>query len=289
MHNSLSLTNIFDLIYNYLYHTLLKKSKRIYRCRQDVHDERDYYIYWISKNIKDVIDLRNQCPVIYDQGQLGSCTANAICAAYQFDEIKDYNSSILPSRLFLYYNERKMEGTVNYDSGASLRDGMKSVASDGICNEKYWPYDINKYKISPTEICYENATKNKTIQYTRLYQNLSQLQNCLSNGYPFVFGIKVYESFESDVVASTGYVPLPNVSKEKLLGGHALLAVGYDNTSKHFIVRNSWSSDWGDEGYCYIPYEYMLNRKLAHDFWYIGKITKPSTKIYTISYPPVFC
>ena len=181
-----------------------------------------------------------------------------------------------------------MEGTTNQDSGASLRDGMKSIVKDGICTEELWPYDISKFNVAPSKECYDNAEKNHALQYVRLYQNLNQLQTCLANENPFVFGILIYDSFESNKVAKTGHIPIPDIQYEKLLGGHALLAVGYDDIQKHFIVRNSWGSDWGDHGYCYIPYEYLLDRHLASDFWYIGKITKPSTSKYTISYPPLF-
>jgi C1A family cysteine protease len=289
----INLSNFLHQLYNALLrHLNFYSTQKKFCWKRDKHDERDYYIYWISKSKMPVkIDLRTNCPDIYDQGQLGSCTANAICGAYEYDEIKDYGkkSDVLPSRLFLYYNERKIEGTVSYDSGATLRDGMKSIVNDGICTEQYWPYDIYKYNVEPPSNCYENATKNKALQYTRLYQQLSQLQTCLANGFPFVFGIKVYDSFESKEVQTTGIVPMPNITSERFLGGHALMAIGYDVEKKYFIIRNSWGVEWGDNGYCYIPFDYLIDRNLASDFWYVGKVMSPNKNVYTIYRPPVFC
>jgi len=205
---------------------------------------------------------------VYDQGQLGSCTANAIAAALEFDQTKEKQQVFMPSRLFIYYNERDMEGTVNEDSGAQIRDGIKSVAQQGDCPETLWPYDITKFAVKPPAQCYQQALKFKALQYQRLSQILNQLKGCLASGYPFVFGFTVYSSFESKQVAQTGHAPMPSPS-EASVGGHAVMAVGYDDSQNWFIVRNSWGIGWGMQGYFTLPYAYLLERNLANDFWTI--------------------
>ena len=201
-----------------------------------------------------------------------NCTANAIAGAIEFDQIKQGQTPFVPSRLFIYYNEREIEGTVDSDSGAMLRDGVKSVATQGVCDETEWPYDISQFAVQPPPQCYQDALACKATLYRRIVQNLSQMKGCLASGYPFVFGFVVYESFESDEVAQTGIVPMPQYG-EQILGGHAICAVGYDNTQQTFTFRNSWSASWGDQGYGYMPYTYLTNPQLASDFWTIHSVS----------------
>jgi len=209
---------------------------------------------------------------VYDQGQLGSCTANAIGAAIEFDQQKQGTAAFVPSRLFIYYNERVIERTVAQDSGAQIRDGMKAVATLGAPRETEWPYNIKKFAVKPSAAAYADAKQDIVTAYTRVVQSLAQFQGCLASGYPFVFGFTVYESFESDAVAKNGVMPMP-APREKVLGGHAVLAVGYDGKRRVFIVRNSWGSGWGAKGYFFMPYEYLLNPSLASDFWTIRSVT----------------
>jgi C1A family cysteine protease len=173
------------------------------------------------------------------------------------------------SRLFVYYNERVMEGTVRQDAGASIRDGIKTLVQKGVCTEALWPYDISKYKVKPTAECFYNGATRKVVTYSRI-ETLLDMQNCLAAGFPFVFGFSVYDSFESATVAQTGIVNLP-AKGEKLLGGHAVLCVGYDNATQRFLVRNSWGTGWGQQGYFTMPYAYLTNRNLSDDFWTIRK------------------
>jgi C1A family cysteine protease len=217
-------------------------------------------------------DLRAKCPPVYDQGQLGSCTANAIAAAVEFDLMKEKKSVFVPSRLFIYYNERVMEGTVDSDSGAQIRDGVKSVANKGDCPEKLWPYDINKFANKPSQSCYKEAVKHKAVQYQRVNRDLNQMKGCLASGYPFVFGFSVYQSFESQQVAKTGHASMPSPG-EQAVGGHAVVAVGYDDSQNWFIVRNSWGTGWGMKGYFTLPYAYLLNGNLSDDFWTIRVVS----------------
>jgi C1A family cysteine protease len=220
-------------------------------------------------------DIRSKMPSIYDQGQLGSCTANAIGAAFEFEQIKEGEKDFMPSRLFIYYNERALEGTVDTDSGAMIRDGMKSVAKVGVCTETTWPYDIPRFTVKPPKNAYTEASKHQALVYRRVLGNLHQMQGCLASGYPFVFGFSVYESFMSPEVARTGKVPLPPRG-EQLIGGHAVVAVGYDDAIQSFIVRNSWGEAWGTKGYCTMPYGYLTDPQLARDFWAIYTV-EPDT------------
>jgi len=217
------------------------------------------------------VDLRPQCPPVYDQGQLGSCTANAIAAAMQFDEKNAGNPDPTPSRLFIYYNERAIEGTIGTDSGAQLRDGIKSVATQGAPPETEWPYDIAAFTQQPPAPAVQDALKTRAIQYLSLPQVLSQFKGCLASGYPFVFGFSVYESFEGPDIAQTGVGTLP-ASTEQFLGGHAVLCVGYDDAAQTFLIRNSWGTTWGQAGYFTFPYAYLTEANLSSDFWTIRKI-----------------
>jgi C1A family cysteine protease len=214
-----------------------------------------------------MIDLREKCPPVYDQGELGSCTANAIGAAHQFEQMKQTSKSFIPSRLFIYYNERAMEGTSpSEDSGAQIRDGIKSIAKQGVCPETEWPYDIKQFSAKPSSTCYKDALNHQALTYARLMQASIHMKGCLAAGYPFVFGFSVYESFESLSVARTGRVYMPKKT-ERQLGGHAVMAVGYDDALRRFIVRNSWGEKWGMKGYFTIPYDYLVNDDLSADFW----------------------
>jgi len=197
---------------------------------------------------------------------------NAIGAAIQFDRMKqNLSPDFIPSRLFIYYNERVMEGTVSIDHGAQIRDGIKSVAKQGVCPEKDWPYDISKFAMRPPPADYREALQSRAVGYSRLVQNANLLKGCLASGFPFVFGFTVYESFESQAVAPSGVVPMPS-SGEQVVGGHAVLAVGYDDSTQRFIVRNSWNTNWGMAGYCTMPYAYVRDPNLADDLWTIRLI-----------------
>jgi C1A family cysteine protease len=220
-----------------------------------------------------LVDLRPQCPPVYDQGQLGSCTANAIAGALEFDRIKQRINDFTPSRLMIYYNERALEGTTKSDSGAQIRDGIKTVVKQGACPEPEWPYYVTKFKMRPTPACYLDGLKYKAILYQRIVPTLDQLKGCLATGLPFVFGFTVYESFESAAVAQTGIAPMP-APGERAVGGHAVVGVGYIEAKQVFIVRNSWGPDWGMAGYFTIPYSYLTNASLADDFWQIKTVAQ---------------
>jgi C1A family cysteine protease len=245
----------------------------------DLPDARDFMYSApeaVLTKLPKKVDLRPKMPKIYDQGELGSCTANAIGAAFEFEQVKEGQKDFMPSRLFIYYNERAMEGTIDTDSGAMIRDGIKSVAKVGVCTETTWPYDIPKFTEKPPKNAYDEAKKHQALIYRRVLGNLHQMQGCLASGQPFVFGFSVYESFMSADVAKTGEVPLPPRG-EQLIGGHAVLAVGYDDKIQRFIVRNSWGTGWGIKGYYTMPYGYLTDPGLARDFWAIHAVEPDTT------------
>lgn len=216
------------------------------------------------QTLPEKIDLRKKCSPIVDQGQLGSCTANAIVSGLrEFMLLNDKSSNFERlSRLFLYWWERELEGSVYRDSGASLRDGMKVLKKEGVCLEVSWPYDIKTFENTPTEKELEEA-KNYTISGYQRIKSIDEIKHALLIDHLVVFGMTVCESFET--VGTDGIVPVPK-DGEKELGGHALCIVGYDDNFNNgsFIVRNSWGDAWGDEGYCYIPYSMF---KYLMDIW----------------------
>ncbi len=238
----------------------------------DLPDHRDILYSAVRKipaQLPTIVDLRPMCSKVEDQGQLGSCTGNALVGALEFLEMKDNVPYKELSRLFIYYNERRIEHTVASDSGAQIRDGIKTLAKQGVCSETCWPYDISQFAAKPSTHCYKEASKHKITSYQRL-QTVDEMRTCLADGYPFVFGFSVYESFESQEVAQTGVVLMPQLGEQQV-GGHAVLGAGYDDSQKRFMVRNSWGEEWGMKGYFTIPYDYIANRNLSDDFWTIRR------------------
>ena len=222
-------------------------------------------------------------PRVYDQGQLGSCTGNAIAGAMEYERDRQGLSDFVPARLFIYYNERALEGTVSSDSGAVIRDGIKVVNKDGVRPESLWPYDIGVFAVKPPKRCYVAAVTDRAVQYLAI-QTLGDLKDAVCSNLAVVFGFTVYESFQSPAVAQTGVMPMPKPG-EATVGGHAVMAVGYSDPKGQVIVRNSWGASWGDAGYFYMPYEYMTGTKtssdvspikgakLASDFWAIELVS----------------
>jgi C1A family cysteine protease len=250
---------------------------KIYGWKPDLPDHRDL-VYKVEvpidlSKLPQTIDLSSKCSPVEDQGSLGSCTANAIVGCMEYLENINITSAssnfINLSRLFIYYNERLLEGTTKTDSGALIRDGIKSLAKAGVCAESLWPYTISKFANKPSKICYKDALKKTISNYSRL-NNLSDMLQCLASGYPFTFGFSVYEYFESQEMATTGILKMPNQT-ERLLGGHAICCVGYDLTKKMLLIRNSWGANWGINGYFWMPFDYVTNRNLSDDFWTIRK------------------
>jgi len=234
-------------------------------------DIRDYK-YKIASPVQlpDVVDLRPFCPPVYDQGQAGSCTANALAGGIGFDLLKQNKPYFMPSRLFIYFNERAIEGTTGSDSGAQIKDGLKSINQLGVCDENVWAYDITKLTEKPSDEAYIAAKCNLINNYQMIGDgNLELMKQTLASGLPVIFGFTVFDGFESPDVASSGILNMPT-EDESQLGGHAVLAVGYNEPDQRFIVRNSWGNAWGQQGYFTIPYQYI--KTMATDFWVINAV-----------------
>lgn len=257
--------------------TVTAPTKRSYGwAGPDMPDARDHYRFVpgsVLQSLPASVDLRPQCPPVYDQGQLGACTSHAIAAALEFDQIKQQLPlQFVPSRLMIYYDERAMEGTVNSDAGARIRDGIKSVARQGACPEDLWPYDISQFAVQPPPTCYQNALQHRALSYQRVARHLSQMLGCLATGFPIIFGITVYSSFEDPAVMASGDVPMPSLF-ESVLGGHAMVLVSYDTATQRFGFRNSWGISYGQQGYGTIPFAYLLDPGLSSDFWTLETVS----------------
>ncbi len=241
----------------------------------DVPDQRDVpftAIFRAPRVLPGRIDLRDKCSPVENQGNLGSCTAHALVGAFEFLQLQALDKTPARSfrdlsRLFVYYNTRAVMGTVNEDSGAMLRTGIKALKKLGACREKLWPYLIGRFRDKPSTACYKEAAGHRIAAYQRL-DTLSAMKACLAMGLPFVFGFAVYEHTMSEAVARTGRIRLP-VAGERMLGGHAVMAVGYRDAERALIFRNSWGALWGRAGYGELPYAYLENRNLSDDFWCI--------------------
>ena len=236
----------------------------------DLPDQRDFSYKQLALGLPAIpkrIDLRKLCSPVENQGNLGSCTAQALVGNLEFLKLKSLKKLIDFSSIFLYYNERVINHSTDTDSGASLRDGIKTLKKLGDCIEELWPYNLEQFTSKPPLSAYKNAKNYQIISYYRLH-TLEEMKQTLSSGWPFVFGFAVYESFESKKTVKTGIVSMPK-KDERLLGGHAVLAAGYDDDNKWFIVRNSWGNKCGDQGYFYLPYKYFSSPVLASDFWTI--------------------
>ena len=217
------------------------------------------------------VDLRAQMPPVMDQEDLGSCTACALVAAHQF-----LDAVFKPSPLFVYYNTRWLDqqrGGNNpaVDDGSTLRQGIEALVQYGVCRDSLWPYLITKQGVKPSDAAYADGLNHQTVKYRNVRQTLTEMKTCLASGLPFVFGFIVYESFLSDAVARTGIVTMPK-PRERVLGGHAVVAVGYDDSRKVLVCRNSWGTGWGDNGHFYLPYSYISSTRLASDFWVVTDV-----------------
>lgn len=249
-------------------------STRTFGTHPDVPDHRDHYYEAparVRRRLPISVDLRPGCPPVYDQGRLNSCSANAIAAAIWFDVMKQGANVHPPSRLFIYYNERSRERKIHKNATVSLRDGYKSIARAGACPEHLWPYRIGRFQFRPPIHCYRAATEHRAIAYRRIVRDLAHLKGCLAEGYPFMVGLSVFEGFQSHHVKKTGRVQMPKHG-ERLLGGHAVLVVGYDDASERFLVRNSWGPKWGLGGYFTLPYAYAFHEGYSWDYWTLRRV-----------------
>jgi C1A family cysteine protease len=248
-----------------------------YGWKKDSLDHRDLILPPRTTVIElpTLANLQKINPPIYNQYQAGACTGNGIARAVDVERKIQGLPFITPSRLFIYWNERVVEGTTSQDAGAEPRDGIKSVASLGVCPEDLWPYTLNYDQIptllyeKPGSNAFAAALKFKALKYQRVTQTAIDVKSVLAiMGRPFIFGFSVFEAFESDEVAATGIVPMP-LGMDTPIGGHCVVCVGYSDATSRFLCANSWGAEWGLKGYFELPYPYLLNPNLASDLWVI--------------------
>ena len=211
-----------------------------------------------------VADVSEGMPAVYNQLDLGSCTANAGSALAEFVMGKIGKTMFMPSRLAIYYWNRVADGDPGQDNGSSLSTTMKTLETCGVPHENIWWYNTKKFAVKPNETVVADAAKFVMSPGLSINQDLDYMRSCIAEGWPFIFGFTVYESFEK--IGSDGIMPMPAAS-ESILGGHAVVAVGYDDNNKLFKIRNSWGDSWGAKGYFYMPYDYMTNNSYSDDFW----------------------
>jgi C1A family cysteine protease len=253
---------------------------RTYGWRRDSLDRRDK-IYSLPFNtewppVPDTVDMQPNMPGVYNQGAAGSCTGNGIAGAIEYRRRRQKLYDFVPSRLFIYWNERVTEGTTSSDAGAQIRDGIKSVVSQGVCPEdgagpSVWPYNLDNLYTEPPQTCYDEAKKDLVKSYSSITKpTIDQLKSVLFHDYPIVFGFMVYEGFEN--IGPDGICPLPHTI-DVPLGGHCVIICGYDHPKRLFKCRNSYGKDWGLNGYFWMPYDYITNSDLCDDFWVIETVS----------------
>lgn len=215
------------------------------------------------------VDLRPHMTRVEDQAQLNSCAANAIAGAYEYLAKRAHGDADDMSRLFLYYNARRIDG-IQGDRGVSLTGSIDALYEAGVCREKTWPYHEEYVNRRPPQRAYREGERFRLKQAQRIQTDLFEMKHCLAEGYPIVFGMALFDSF--DRAARNGKVPMPRRGRDtgrSSHGLHAMLAVGYSDANQAFVVRNSWGERWGDGGYCYVPYGYMANPEYVFEAWTI--------------------
>ena len=245
---------------------------QIFGAHKDDTDTRDipYVPEMAPKALPASVSLRTLCTQVYDQMPMMACTSNAIAALFDAVAAKAQQQLFTPSRLFIYYNERDAEGTVDEDKGAQLRTGLKVLARYGVCSETLWPYENARLFQRPTGDAYAAAEKTRIYEYRRISHTASDIKSCLASGYPFVAGLELYHSAMPSF--TSGVLPMPQTS-EAVLGGHAALCIGYDDAQQRFTFLNSMGPSWGAQGCFSVPYAYLTSPQLTYDMWTFRGIT----------------
>lgn len=250
---------------------------RVLNWKKGPKDERDFKsVRRLTAPVKLPVafELDKQIP-IFDQGNVGSCVGNGSCESYRFESAQLIGKfDFEPSRLFVYYNARKIQGWEKEDSGAYIRDGFKAMNKWGLAKEELWPYRDNLTSVikTPTDIVYQDGLNNIIVKYATVQQTENSFKETLLSGAAICFGFTVYSSFMSgNWDTSTGVMPIPKKS-ERIEGGHCVIFIGYDDAKKCFLCQNSWGTGWGQKGKFWMPYSFALNPDMCDDFWCIETI-----------------
>lgn len=249
----------------------MTSTPRRYGCRRDTRDPRDHEFKLKAVRatpLPPAMDHRRYMPPVQTQGDLGSCVANALTSALRWHVNLSGGPDTALSRLQAYYFTREIEHTVDSDAGCEIRNAVKAVKKYGVANESLWPYDESKYKVRPPKAVLDKSWMWSALTYERVTVNVRSIKEALCLG-PVIFGVTLFSSFEGEDVERTGVVPMPDVETEGMVGGHAMLLVGYGQRRGYYTVANSWGPEWGDEGYCYMPEKYVASTDFGGDYWMV--------------------
>lgn len=244
-----------------------------YGCRRDTKDARDHMFVPKVTRMPVSVDLEASCPPVLDQGQLGSCVWHGTSTAIRHDLIAAGMKDVEFSRLQGYYDTRAIEGTIRSDAGCEIRDAIKTLAKNGVAHEPMWPYAIKKFATKPPAKVYKDALDFRALAYERVQVSTSQVKAAIAGGQPVIIGLTLYDSFESEAVAKNGIVPMPKRGEE-IVGGHCMCVIGYGQKKGYFKVRNSWATDWGDRGNCWMPEAYIGSPLYGSDYWIVSTFGK---------------
>ena len=215
-------------------------------------------------------DLSPGMPAIYDQGNIGACTGHAGAALGQYALRAQGLPEFTPSRLDLYYQARKLEGTQDQDCGAFLRDTLKVMGQLGLPPEPMWPYDVSKFAVAPGQDVMDAGLKRLATRYLSVQATVNAVKVAILAGHPVAFGFVAYPGLQSFLASLTGNLPMPSFG-QRPIGGHAVVAVGYDDGKKKLKIQNSWGPSWGQNGRFWMPYASF--EKYASDCWVVEAIT----------------
>lgn len=223
--------------------------------KQSKPDDRDHVYKQANTDIRPMVDLREYASPVQDQLDLNSCVSVAVTDSYELSVNRLYpKTSTDLSKLFVYYNARLLDGLIGQDDGATIRSSLKAAAHFGICSEDLWPYNYANLDTKPTPICYRDGSYRVVPKYERLY-DLQALLSAVNENYPVIIGLSIYTEFVN--MNKTDYtLPIPDYKSEKL-GPHAMSIVGYDLDKSMLIAKNSFGKNWGLDGYCQIPFQYV--------------------------------
>ena len=267
------------------------KIGRKYNLLKDTHDPRDRR-YLAPMRVRAAplppsVDLSSGMPPPVDQKSWGTCFANAAASAVQYLRRREAANRCAdvgplydyPSRLFIAWNACSLEDgdvVTEADGIVSLRDVINPLTNEGYLAEIRWPYSSQCLDVRPTEECFLEAAKHVVISYERVDNNIDALKEALASGRPVIMGMRVYEQMESSQCARDGMVDTPGwwSRQFRCLGGHAVLAAGYNDTAKRVKVLNSWGEKWGDSGYFYLGYDYF-EAGLTSDMWVLTGVKEP--------------